>query len=53
MRETNFMNNDKHELWLERVNDFKSSGLTCKSWGMSTRLTGGKYLKRDEFIASC
>ncbi len=26
------MNNDKHELWTERVNDFRSSGLTCKAW---------------------
>lgn len=26
------MNNDKHKLWQERVNDFRSSGLTCKAW---------------------
>ena len=24
------MNNDKSKLWLERVNDFKSSELNCK-----------------------
>ena len=26
------MNNDKKKLWIERVNDFRSSGLTCKAW---------------------
>ncbi len=26
------MNNDKQKLWTERVNDFRSSGLTCKAW---------------------
>ncbi len=26
------MNNDKQKLWIERVNDFRSSGLTCKAW---------------------
>ncbi|WP_420313902.1 IS66 family insertion sequence element accessory protein TnpA [Agathobacter rectalis] len=26
------MNNVKHKLWLECVNDFKSSGLICKVW---------------------
>ena len=26
------MNNGKRELWTERVNDFRSSGLTCKAW---------------------
>lgn len=26
------MNNEKCQLWISRVNDFNSSGMTCKAW---------------------